>query len=86
MGAICKYCKQDMLEADGCLYTHARRTKRSKWLPRSTNHFDESGGHCGDCGVKHGMPHHPGCDVERCPFCRMQAIGCDCEYEIGSFK
>jgi len=33
---------------------------------------------CGDCGVAPGALHVRGCDVERCPFCGRQLIGCDC--------
>ena len=36
---------------------------------------------CHDCRVVHGQLHVPSCDVERCPACGGQAIGCDCEHD-----
>jgi ribosomal protein L7/L12 len=33
---------------------------------------------CHDCYVNHGEFHVFGCDVERCPKCGGQQIGCDC--------
>ena len=25
--------------------------------------------------------HHPGCDMERCPLCRQQALMCGCRFD-----
>lgn len=36
---------------------------------------------CGDCAVAKGQLHVPNCDIEECPSCGGQAIGCNCEYE-----
>ena len=37
---------------------------------------------CPDCNVTPGTVHSPGCDVERCPMCKMQLIGCGCIYKV----
>ena len=40
--------------------------------------YDEDG--CRDCGVKQfGDKHHWNCDNEKCPACRGQALGCNCD-------
>ena len=39
-------------------------------------------GPCHDCAVVKGQFHVPFlCDMERCPACGEQVIGCDCSYE-----
>jgi len=38
---------------------------------------------CHDCGAEEGQLHgsERGCDMERCPFCGEQLIGCSCCYK-----
>ena len=36
---------------------------------------------CHDCLVHSGGIHHAGCDMELCPRCAGQAIGCGCRWE-----
>jgi len=36
---------------------------------------------CDECAVVRGELHVPGCDLERCPACRGQAISCGCPYD-----
>jgi len=67
-----------MMKADACLAHDEVVYVDGTRLPSSRFHFDEASGRCHDCNVVHGQPHHPGCDVERCPRCDGQLISCEC--------
>lgn len=75
--ALCKICKGDMLKVNGCIATEFRLGKQVEPAEPFVPEY-EGNERCHDCGCKNGGFHHPGCDVERCPFCGGQAIGCDC--------
>jgi hypothetical protein len=41
---------------------------------------------CHDCKVLQGQLHVPSYDVEQCPACGGQALGCDCEHDGGRMR
>lgn len=82
MTATCEVCKNVMTKG-GCI---GRIQINGKIIDRIP--YGESGewseGRCGDCGVEERQLHHWGCDMERCPKCFGQALGCECgdDYHI----
>ena len=80
MGAICKWCNQDMMKVDDCAGNREISFGGGKLLPSIPYQHDygDENQRCHDCNVKLGGYHHPGCDMERCPQCGGQLISCDC--------
>lgn len=85
--AICKYCKREMLKAKGCKEILVP-VKGKGYVapikmgdPRDMAYFYGLT-RCGDCGARAGFYHHPGCDMETCPECGGQLLGCECVYSI----
>lgn len=74
--ATCSYCDQDMLEAPGCFQIPVQHKDGRKRPP-----IKHTGPKCHDCNALAGNYHHPGCDMERCPFCDGQLITCECQGE-----
>jgi hypothetical protein len=75
-----------MLKAKSCMYKFIKDTADEKY-PRikycEEKRFSGITGldtthRCHDCGVLPGGYHHFGCDVEECPKCNGQLIGCNC--------
>lgn len=81
-GAPCKICGGRMLKVDGCtwpgVYCNGKYYKRIRY---GEEDIDWGDSRCHDCGALPGQYHHANCDVERCPICGGQLIGCDCDIE-----
>lgn len=84
--AICKLCKQEMLEVDGCFDKKLYVLKTGEQMEALPYGIGEGGqdenGRCHDCGCLVGHYHHDRCDMEICPFCELQLISCVCDIEF----
>lgn len=77
---VSNYWPSELLEAqfwpfvdvDGTEYERVPYGKEEGWEGRKPTN-------CHDCAALPGQFHGPGCDVERCPKCRLQFISCDCD-------
>lgn len=83
----CHWCNQEMTSKESTTCTFPRATNvitmevrdRLPYLPEGwTEELDQR---CHDCGVRVGGYHHPGCDMEICPFCGGQLLACPCVLE-----
>ena len=74
----CEDCGQIMDPGTGCSETHVAKWKSGPFVARiRVGEGDDWGAPvCHDCNASTGQVHHAGCDVERCPECGGQMIGC----------
>lgn len=69
----CEYCMREMATPepnDGCVFPYVLID--GKIYERIRNPYDGC-----DCNTKKGGIHHYGCDMEPCPVCGLQWIGCE---------
>lgn len=81
MSAVCDWCDQEMAPGNGCtlkVYDDFAEAPGDHERIPYDNPRQKPDGHCHDCNVSLGQLHHPGCDMERCPLCKGQAISCYC--------
>lgn len=79
--ATCEDCGREMNPNVGCTMTHVSKGKRGKLVKRvfygeEDDDWGAGDRPCHDCNAAAGTPHHAGCDVERCPECGHQMLGC----------
>ncbi len=81
---ICEHCNCNMIHGLSCtgntevVYPDRARLPAVAYGQEKEDWGAAEGRRCHDCGVLPGGFHHPGCDVERCPRCGRQLIGCGC--------
>lgn len=73
----CSACGQDMNEVDTCGASYMQIGPN--YYKRDSSYFDVNE-RCHDCNIlnEEGNTHHLNCDIERCPRCGKQNIGCPC--------
>lgn len=78
--AVCGFCKQEMTHPDtvDCTWNRMVAYPEGEPLPAIPYRPENEAQRCHDCNVAKGGFHHPGCDMERCPKCHGQLIGCGC--------
>ena len=72
--ADCADCGKEMVKGGECTTT-ILIAKDGQEIDRIRNHREDV---CHDCNAGRGAYHHYGCDMERCPGCGCQLLGCDC--------
>jgi hypothetical protein len=78
--SVCSLCNLEMQGKVSCVPTPVLTNSGAK-LPIPYGRERRSPrqpANCGDCGAPTGGFHHRGCDLEQCPRCSDQLMGCGC--------
>lgn len=74
MSTVCPGCKQPM-DGTACRVQFIRFATDDRDYRRLENATERV---CHDCNAPVGGLHHDHCDMEKCPKCFMQLLGCPC--------
>jgi hypothetical protein len=77
----CNICGKEMKDKVSCKGGYV--IIKGQKIKRKTNNEQDI---CHDCGAGRGQFHHENCDMERCPKCGGQLIGCDCDIESMEYE
>jgi hypothetical protein len=80
--AICAWCEREMTGKVSCTVSVLHRRGSVVEMVRWGRERGWTAcGPCHDCGTLPGGFHHLGCDIQECPVCRGQMMGCDCRFD-----
>ena len=79
----CKWCQEDIKNVNTCIENPGLIVDKRYYTPIPFMPINPKGRKCPECKVKKFAFHHPGCPVERCPYCSGQLINCACNHTIG---
>jgi hypothetical protein len=81
--AVCSWCHGEMKLANSCtVNAFHKQGRRFHMVPFGDEPDGRTrGDQCGDCGVRRGGWHHPGCDLQQCPSCGGQLLSCGCRFD-----
>lgn len=80
--SVCHGMPEPTPENTPCPISHivlrGKKYEKKKWGEGDYKDLAKAIGSCGDCATAVGSYHHVGCDLEDCPRCGQQFIGCGC--------
>lgn len=88
LGATCELCGQHMSKSSGCTCKTVYSGKDTYPRIPFGDVYTTKTERCPDCNAAPGKYHHLNCDMEICPVCGGQLLGCECDiaFEIESTR